>query len=279
MNNIVLDDKNMEIKPKPFIKWAGGKNWLTNRIDNFLPKKYNNYHELFLGGAAIFFHIQPKNHSFLSDLNLELINTYEQIKKNPQKVIEHLERLDVNKENYYKIRATDLTDLTYNAARFIFLNKSCYNGIYRVNASGKFNVPYGHNSNVKIYDKNNLLAINTALKNTTLNTQDFENGLDKIEKYDLIFIDPPYTVAHNNNGFIEYNKKIFMWEDQERLADFVNRLNKKGAYYILTNAVHESIVDLYKYLGKRYELGRYSTIASQIEKRRKITEYLITNCI
>ena len=270
---------SIEVKPKPFIKWVGGKSWLTGRLDNFLPKKFNNYHELFLGGGAIFFHIQPKNHSFLSDLNFELINAFKQIKSDPNEIIKLIDQLEINQENYYKIRALEATNSTFDTARFIYLNKTCYNGIYRVNTQGRFNVPFGHNNNVTIYEKSNLFAVSKALQNTTLKHGDFENSLINIEKHDLVFIDPPYTVAHNNNGFIEYNQKIFSWSDQERLADFINEIKKKGAYYILTNAVHKSIVDLYKHLGNRYELDRHSTITSQIGKRKKISEYLITNCI
>lgn len=269
----------IDVWPRPFIRWAGGKKWLTTRINNFLPSKFINYHEPFLGGAAVFFHIRPKNHAFLSDLNAELINSFKQIKKDPLQVITHLDTLKNNEANYYKIRATISTDNLANAARFIFLNKTCYNGIYRVNASGKFNVPYGHNNSVPTYKRNNLFAISKAMKKVTLEHKDFENCLENIEKGDLVFLDPPYTVAHNNNGFLEYNQKIFTWNDQERLADFVNEIRKKRAFFILTNAVHDSIVNLYANLGNRYELDRISTITSSIEKRKKISEYLITNCI
>ena len=275
----IFDDKDIEMRPRPFIKWAGGKNWLTTRINNFLPSKFKNYHEPFLGGAAVFFHVRPTNKVFLSDLNSELINAFKKIKKDPLQVISHLDTLENNEANYYKVRATVSTDNSFNAARFIFLNKTCYNGIYRVNSGGKFNVPYGHNNSVTIHEKDNLFVVSKAMKKATLRSQDFEKCLGKIEKGDLVFLDPPYTVAHNNNGFLEYNQKIFTWNDQERLADFVNEIRKKRAFFILTNAVHDSIVNLYKNLGKRYELDRYSTITSRIEKRKKISEYLITNCI
>jgi len=277
--NKIFTNKDISEIPKPFIKWAGGKNWLINRIVNFIPQRFNNYHEPFLGGGAVFFRIRPKNYSFLADLNYELINVYRQIKKDPESIIKLIDTFEISKEKYYKIRAAKLPDKTYNAARFIYLNKTCYNGIYRVNSRGIFNVPYGHDNSVIIYDRNNLLAVSKALKKASLKNQDFENSLDKIEKHDLIFIDPPYTVAHNNNGFIEYNQKLFKWEDQERLADYINKVCKKGAFFILTNAVHNNIVNLYKNLGKRFELERHSTITSHIGKRKKISEYLFTNCI
>lgn len=266
-------------RARPFIKWAGGKNWLTSRLGNFLPDKFNNFHEPFLGGGVVYFYLRPTNLSFLSDLNPDLINAFKQVRANTNHVVYHLDSFNNSEQSYYKLRTTISTDKVFNAAKFIFLNKTCYNGIFRVNASGSFNVPYGHDPNANVYDIDNLLAVRRSLRKAQLHTQDFYKALDKIERGDLVFLDPPYTVAHNNNGFIEYNQKIFSWEDQERLADFVARIINRGAYYVLTNAVHNNIADLYKGLGKRYELERCSTITSQIKKRKIISEYLITNCI
>jgi DNA adenine methylase len=277
--NEILEDKNIDVRPRPFIKWAGGKKWLTARIIDFLPSTFNNYHEPFLGGAAVFFYVRPLNQVFLSDLNSEVINAFNQIKEDPLKVISQIDILENNEVNYYNVRANISTDKISNAARFIFLNKTCYNGIYRVNKKGKFNVPYGHNKFVTIYERDNLFAASKALINASIKCQDFEKCLVNIEKGDLVFLDPPYTVAHNNNGFLEYNQKIFTWNDQKRLADFVNEIKNKKAYFLLTNGVHKCIVKLYGKLGKRYELDRYSTITSRIGKRKKISEYLFTNCV
>ncbi len=275
----IITTVKISTKAKPFVRWAGGKNWLTKRIKEFLPKKFNNYHEPFLGGGAVFFYLNPRNKSFLSDLNSELINAFVQIKQNPRKLINQLDSFTNNEEFYYQLRSTNSDKKIYNAARFIHLNKTCYNGIYRVNTNGEFNVPYGHNSCVKVFDKGNIFAVSNSLINSHLISQDFSLCIDMIERNDFIFLDPPYTVAHNNNGFIEYNRKVFSWEDQKRLAAFINEIEKKRAYFILTNAVHDSIINLYKSLGKRYELDRYSTISSQIDKRKRTSEYLFTNCI
>ena len=278
MENIITTTE-ISSKAKPFLKWAGGKNWLTQRLKEFLPKKYNNYHEPFLGGGAVFFYLNPINKSFLSDLNSELINAFTQVKNNPNKLINQLDSFHNNEEFYYQLRSISSTNKSYNAARFIHLNKTCFNGIYRVNTGGKFNVPYGHNPAVKVFDHSNILSASFALKNAELCSQDFSLCIDKIEKNDFVFVDPPYTVAHNNNGFIEYNRKVFNWEDQKRLASFLKEIEKKKAYFILTNAVHDSIINLYKGIGKRFELERYSTISSQINRRKKTSEYLFTNCI
>lgn len=261
----------------PFVRWAGGKTWLTKIIEKYLPSNFNNYHEPFVGGGALYFHINPKNISFLSDLNNELIISYKQIKKNPDKIIAYLNNWGKSETNFYFIRAQKPTNPYEVAARFIFLNKLCFNGIYRVNSSGMFNVPYGKNRERLIYTKENLNGIKQRLKSAKLNSYDFEKSLDLIEKNDLVILDPPYTVAHKNNGFIEYNQKIFSWDDQQRLAEYTNNLMKKGAKFILTNAAHSSIETLYKFINKKYEISRNSTIAGSINNRKKITEFLFTN--
>lgn len=270
--------KNVTIA-RPFLRWAGGKGWACSRLKSFVPPQFNSYHEIFLGGAAFFFSLKTSGHSYLSDLNSELINTYKQLMTSAESVAAVLNGFSNSEENYYKLRAEEGEDEIYNAAKFIFLNKTCYNGIFRVNRAGKFNVPYGHNKNAPIFDLDNLLAVEKILQNTTLMNQDFEQSIEKIERGDFAFIDPPYTVAHNNNGFIEYNQKLFKWEDQERLRDAIQKIEKKGAKYILMNAVHKGIKDLYKGIGNHYELNRYSTITSKLQYRRSITEYLITNVV
>lgn len=267
------------VAPKPFIRWAGGKTWLQTRLQNLLPVTYNNYHEPFLGGGATFFSIAPPNTSFLSDLNEDLINAYQQLKEERTKVIEHIKSFKNTESYYYRLRNDERSDRVFEAARFIFLNRTCYNGIYRVNRSGKFNVPYGHDANAPIFTESNLKNVENALKTAYLSCEDFYVALNHIEKNDFVFLDPPYTVAHSNNGFISYNQKLFTWDDQERLAEMVAEISRRGAKFVLTNAVHESIRELYRGIGKQFEIPRFSTITSQIGKRREISEYLITNVV
>ncbi len=264
---------------KPFVKWAGGKRWIIKNLNSIIPPKFNNYHEPFLGGGAVYFHLQPKHNSFLSDINEDLINTYEQIKVNPYDVLKLIDSFKNNESEYYTLRSIESDDNLFNAARFIFINKVCYNGIYRVNSQGKFNVPYGHNEEVNIYDEDSIIANSNILKNTNIQAIDFEDSLEYINQNDLVFLDPPYTVAHRNNGFIAYNQKIFSWEDQERLADCIDKIKSKNAYYILTNAAHISIDKLFSKLGKKIEINRASTITSKIKSRKEISEYIFTNCI
>ncbi len=277
-----MDDRlliQLETRVKPFVKWAGGKTWLSSKLNGFLPVSFNNYHEPFLGSGAVFFSIKPPNRSFLSDINPDLINTYKRIKRSRSLIEKHLEGFENNEDNYYRLRKEKSDDKVFNAARFIFLNKTCYNGIYRVNQDGEFNVPYGHNKNAPIFETTNLRSVSKALQFARIYCQDFSKVLDRLEHNDLVFLDPPYTVAHNNNGFIAYNQNIFTWADQERLAVVVTKIQDKGAKFILTNAVHESVRNLYKGVGKRFEIFRHSTITSKIEKRRLISEYVITNCV
>jgi len=264
---------------KPFLKWVGGKTWLVERIRSFIPADYKRYFEPFLGSGALFFSLANGNPSFLSDLNTDLINTFIQVRRNCTKVIAHLKSYRNSEKNYYRIRASIPRSQVEQAARFIFLNRTCYNGVYRVNRKGQFNVPYCHDKSIKILEANSLRAASKALNNSTLIVCDFEEILAHITRKDFVFLDPPYTVAHENNGFIEYNQKLFSWEDQERLASFVERLSSKGAYYILTNARHASIYKLYSRLGKSFELQRKNTITSHIGKRGKTLEYLFTNCL
>lgn len=274
-----MDDKTIKLK-KPVIRWAGGKQWLIKSITEFLPKKYNNYHEPFLGGGAIFLFLNPSVKSFLSDKNEELINFYLQIKNNLHLITKELKNYKDEEEQYYQIRNTVFTDDIKRAARFFYLNKTSFNGIYRVNQLGFYNVPYGYRKLEKLYDLNELKYLKKKLtSDVTLSAADFQTSLKKVKKNDLVFIDPPYTVAHNNNGFIEYNKAIFSWADQERLKDSIEQIQKKRAFFILTNAVHDSIFNLYSKVGKKFEIERYSTISGHMKNRKKVSELIITNCI
>jgi DNA adenine methylase len=274
-----MNSKHISHKLRPFLKWVGGKAWLVERIRPFLPQDYNRFFEPFLGSGAIYFSLSNGHKSFLSDVNNDLINTFLQVKLNCPRVIACLSKYKNSESDYYYHRNACPNSPTQQAARFIFLNKTCYNGVYRVNRQGKFNVPYCHNNKIVVLDKSCIIEASKSLANANLAACDFESVIEHVKKKDLVFLDPPYTVAHGNNGFIEYNHKLFSWADQERLASFVEKLNSRGAYYILTNAKHKSILELYSNIGNHFELERHNTITSYIDKRNKITEYLFTNCL
>lgn len=265
---------------KPFLRWAGAKNWLVKKdISTYLPSKFKNYHEPFLGGASIFFHVRPKHNAYLSDLNPDLINTYVQVRDNLDEVIEFLGTLSNTKESYYAVRNQSYLEPYQKAAQFIYLNKLSYNGIYRVNKNGIYNVPYGYRKNVDITNEENLRRASECLKNSIISSQDFSESLKNVEEGDLVFIDPPYTVMHENNGFIEYNQRIFSWEDQVRLAENIRELLDHNVYFILTNASHDSIFTLYKGIGNIHKIERRSHIGGKGAKRGIVNELLISNVI
>lgn len=262
-----------------FLRWAGGKNWLIKSLDKFIPKEFNNYYEPFIGGCSVFLSIKPQNKIFLSDLNADLINCYTQVRDSTDVLIERLEHYQNDEAFYYKTRSTVFTDPVDRAAQFIFLNKTCFNGIYRVNKLGQFNVPYGFRKNIDLADSKRIYFVRDALRSAEINVSDFEPALQNIGKNDLVFLDPPYTIAHNKNGFIEYNQHIFSWKDQIRLAEIIKEIQNRQAFFILTNAVHDSIFDLYTGIGKKYEVERFSTIGGPISSRKKTSEIIICNTI
>jgi DNA adenine methylase len=263
-------------KNKPFLRWAGGKNWLTKYLPLLIGDlDYNDYHEPFLGGGSVFFNLLPNN-PHLSDSNEELINCYIGLRDNSDQVIEQLSKWIVSEEDYYKIRKLSPTSAPIKSARFIYLNRTSYNGIYRVNKDGHYNVPYGHNDLYK-FDFDRLINASNALQNVDIQCLDYLLALDKVKTNDLVFIDPPYTVSKDKNGFIQYNQKLFSIEDQFKLRQAIDRLNSIGAYFILTNAAHEKIAEIFDGIGVRYELNRNSLLGGKNAKRQQIQEYVFTN--
>ena len=259
----------------PFLKWAGGKRWLVSQHPELFPNSFNTYIEPFLGSGAVYFHMQP-NQAVLADTNADLINTYKQIKENWQPITAILKKYHNkhSKEFYYKIRAKSFRDPIKKAARFIYLNRTCWNGLYRVNLNGKFNVPIGTKNKVML-DTDNFETISMQLNNAHLKTSDFQNIIDTAEKDDFLFVDPPYTVKHNLNGFVKYNNQLFSWEDQIRLRDSIENAVSRGVQVLLTNADHESIHDLYKNIGDKVRLNRHSVISGNSAARGKYSELII----
>lgn len=261
---------------EPFLRWAGGKNWFVNQyIDLTKNIDINHYHEPFLGGASIFFATDHNLRAYLSDANGELINTYICIRDNPDSVIKTLKNFNNSEEEYYRIRAMQTEDPIMNAARFIFLNQTSYNGIYRVNKQGVYNVPYG--KRVWKPDDNKLFTASEMLKNTNIKQGDFDCNKYIIKANDLVFLDPPYTVSHNNNGFIKYNQTLFSLEDQYRLSKYIDYIKRKDAYYILTNAAHQTIADIFEKGDRRLELSRKSLIGGKNASRQDVKEFIFTN--
>lgn len=263
-----------------FIRWAGGKSWFTSYLKQLVSKiSIEHYHEPFLGSGALFFSLEHAKRSYLSDANPQLINTYIQVRDNPQLIIEMLLTFKNTERDYYSIR-NDFTkeNTVENAARFIFLNQTSFNGIFRVNKKGDYNVPYGFRNNLK-YDTERIIQASIKLQNTRIEAGDFEINKYRVRQNDLVVLDPPYTVSHNSNGFIEYNQKLFSLDDQYRLSRYIDFIKKRGAYYILTNAAHETIADIFEKGDTRIELERQSTIGGKNAVRQKINEYVFTNIL
>ena len=262
---------------EPFVRWAGGKTWFISTMQNLIRNvEINHYHEPFLGGAAVFFSLDLNKKAYLSDVNEELINTFLQIRDNPYEVIGVLSKFNNTEEEYYKIRSMVSENKIEKAAQFIFLNQTSYNGIYRVNKNGVYNVPYGFRDNWN-YDFSRIIRASSKLKNTQINCEDFETHKSRVQQNDLVFLDPPYTVSHNNNGFIEYNKNLFSLDDQYRLSKYIDYIKKRGAYYILTNAAHERIRQIFEKDDRIIEVSRNSLIGGKNAKREKISELIFTN--
>ena len=259
----------------PFLKWAGGKRWLVSTYPEILNLTFHRYIEPFLGSGAIFFSLAP-NKAILADRNEELIEAYQAIKDDWNLVQKELRKHHTyhSKSYYYGIRQSKPRRKHTRAARFIYLNRTCWNGLYRVNLKGQFNVPIGTKTNV-ILDTDNFEAISKLLKSVDLKVCDFESTIAEAGNRDLLFIDPPYTVKHNYNGFIKYNENLFSWDDQIRLRDSVEKAIQRGALVVLTNAYHNSVKVLYKNIGIHRRLKRQSVLAADSNKRKICDELLV----
>lgn len=265
-----------KIEPRPFVKWVGGKRWLTAHIEKIKPKGWGGrYFEPFVGGGALFFALQPKR-ATLSDTNEELITTYIAIRDNPDGVIRSLLSYPFGKRFFYHLRKhIPRTDRTI-AARFLYLNRTCWNGLYRVTREGRFNTPFGRYENPTICDEEHIRAASKVLKQAHLFIGDFEIQASKAKPGDFVYFDPPYITGHHNNGFHKYNSQLFSWADQERLAKLAIRLAKKGVHVLVSNADYESVTRLYT--GFQYhQLSRYSLIGGQMKSRGIVTEALMSS--
>lgn len=274
-------------KPKPFVKWVGGKRQLLKQFrelglyppDDFDPFT-NTYFEPFAGGGAVFFDLLPQK-AELSDLNSELVTTYNVIKNDVDALIKSLKKHKYEKEYYLEVRAKDpktLSDLDV-ASRFIFLNRTCFNGMYRVNSKGGFNVPFGKYTNPIICDEENLRKVSKALQKVTIKNQDYKKVLEKAKKGDFIYFDPPYYPVSKTASFTSYTADAFLEKEQTELRDTFVELHKRGCFVMLSNSDTPFINKLYSGI-KGVKVSKVSAgraINSNGAKRGKISEVLVTN--
>lgn len=261
---------------KPFLKWPGGKRWVAAQIAALIrPQLSGRYIEPFLGGAAVFFSLQPAR-CLLSDINSDLINTYKIVCDRVDELMTCLREMTVSKSVFYRLRSWVPSDPVERAARFVYLNRTAFAGMYRLNSKGEFNVPYGGGERRPdvLWRTSLLTDASVALKSADLCVCDFEFVIDAARAGDVVYCDPTYTVTHDNNGFIRYNEKNFLWKDQERLASAVFRAAGRGVLVLVSNAHHFEIFRLYR--GAQFlSLTRPSTLSAAAEKRRQVIEYLI----
>ncbi|MEX2681019.1 MAG: DNA adenine methylase [Candidatus Sigynarchaeota archaeon] len=268
--------------PRPFMKWAGGKRQLLGQFDPFIPAKFNKYIEPFVGGGAMFFYLLPER-AVLMDINPELINIYKVIQHDVDALIASLKRHENDETYYYKMRDIDLdkdafaawTDVE-KASRNIYMNHVCYNGLYRVNSEGHFNVPFGDYKNPILCDEENLRAINKALKGIELHVASFEKCLEYAEKGDFIYLDPPYVPLSLTASFTGYTKESFGPDDQRKLLAVMKELDRRGCKVLLSNSYCDFVLDLYKDF-KIETIMANRAINSVGSKRGKIKEVLIRN--
>ncbi|MBR6162821.1 DNA adenine methylase [bacterium] len=265
----------------PIVKWVGGKRQLMFELLKNMPENYNRYFEPFIGGGALFFELQPNN-AYISDMNKELINLYQVVRDNVDELVADLQKHDISKEYFMKIRNIDRTEEYENwsdvkkASRFIYLNRTCFNGMYRVNSKGEFNVPFGHYKNPRILDENNLINCSNLLQRTEIKHADFSEILKKVKKDDFVYFDPPYVPLSETSSFTSYTKDGFDMDMQFKLRDVCDELDTMGVKFLLSNSDTKLVNELYEnYNIKKVFASRQ--INANADGRGKITEVLVRN--
>lgn len=270
---------------KPILKWVGGKRQIMNEIICRLPQEYNDYYEPFIGGASVVLAIRPQQNIYVNDINEELINVYKQIKRAPKLLIKELKQHKNESEYFYYIRSLDRDIDTFKkltkverASRIIFLNKTCYNGLYRVNSRGELNAPFGKYKNPLICDEENINNLSRYFNEAKFNflNQDFSTFLSNCNENDFVYLDPPYDPVSTSASFTGYSSSGFSRNDQIRLKDVCDDLNRRGVLFMLSNSNTEFIRELYNdYNIDIIEAKR--SINSNSEKRGPVEEVIIRN--
>lgn len=264
-------------KGQPFLKWAGGKTQLLQELISRMPKSYNVYYEPFIGGGALFFAVAPGK-AVIADINDDLVNAYNVVRDHPEELIEALSSYINDKDFYYEVRAQDQNALTplERAARLIYLNRTCFNGLYRVNKNGQFNVPFANYKNPNIVQGDRIMAASNTLHDTEVFHASFEKVLVNAKKGDFIYLDPPYYPKDVYSDFKRYNKEQFYKNDHERLADLYNELSDRGCYVMLSNS--DTL-----FTRALYSKWRVDTVYAKrminrdASKRGEVTEIIVTN--
>ena len=268
----------------PVLKWVGGKRQLIDEIEKVLPKKYGTYYEPFIGGGAVLFALQPDK-AIINDINSELINLYNIIKNDVEELISDLSKYKNESEYFYEVREMDRRKEIYNnltsvekASRMVYLNKTCFNGLFRVNKAGEFNSPFGNYKNPNIINEVTLRAVSNYFNkaNITFLNGDFEDALRNIRKGSFVYLDPPYDPVSSSANFTGYDKGGFGRQQQIRLKELCDRLDKKGVKFLLSNSSTDFINELYS----KYEIITVKAkrnINSNGDLRGEVDEVLVRN--
>ena len=268
---------------KPFVKWAGGKTQLLDQLKIRIPKVFNEYYEPFVGGGALLFDLKPDKAN-INDINEQLINVYKQIKRDPDTVIneiQNIESVQCDKEYYLSIRDRYNNKIKENildaetASLMIWLNKHCFNGLYRVNSKGLFNVPYNNNKKANSISIENLLEVHNYLQDVNITCNDFATICNDVKENDFVYIDSPYIPESITANFTSYTKDGFTMEDHKRLADVYKELSDKGVYVMLSNNDVELVYELYK--GFNIETVSAKRMINSKADKRTGQEVIITN--
>ena len=261
-------------RASPFLKWVGGKSQLLPALLQHVPTHYSRYIEPFVGGGALFFELQPAK-AILADSNPELINCYTVVRDNVEDLIRVLQDYPYSEEFYYKLRAESPVEPIQRAARMIYLNRTCYNGLYRVNKQGQFNVPFGRYSNPVICDVERLRAASYALKNAELRCASYQETLREIaQPGDFIYLDPPYHPVSRYSDFKRYTAAFFYEDDQRALATLVKELAERGCFILLSNSYCDFILDIYRGC-EIFEVAAKRNINKDPQKRGEVKEVLV----
>lgn len=256
----------------PFIKWVGGKRWLSNIILDITEElDYERYLEPFLGGGATFLALNPK-YALLSDINEELVSFYRTISEQPEKVISRFKKWPNNKKQYYKIRSLRTDDEIMSAARLLYLNRTCFGGIYRTNKEGEFNTPFGYYDR-KLLNEKLVYDVSKRFKKSKILAQDFRKTLEIASENDLIYLDPPYLVDEKNSGFNRYAKDKFKWVDQLELIDLCNNIKVRGSKLIVSALNSDAVKQKFK---GWYYLEVYKSHAiKNIDGKKSVSEIIL----
>ena len=283
-NTVKTSEKKKNKLVMPIVKWVGGKRQLLNDIEEKMPRTFGTYYEPFFGGGAVLFHLQPKK-AVINDLNKDLMLTYQVVKDNPNELLESLFKHENTSEYFYSIRDKDRSSIFYSsmpridkASRLIYLNKTCYNGLFRVNSSGQFNTPFGAYKNPNIVNEPVIRAVSIYLNQNEVEilTGDFAKAVASAKKGDFVYFDPPYYPMSDTANFTGYNEGGFDDKEQIRLRDLCIELDKKGIYFMVSNSSAKFILDAYKDFNIDYVKARRS-VNSNASGRGEIDEVIITN--